>query len=431
MRFACHPLACALLAPSLAVAMVTVPAMAAQTELVSVKSDGTPGNDGSSICVPSGDGWFIVFTSGASDLAPKDGNANLDVFRHERSGSTVLVGALRNGWSANGQSSFSRISRDGRYVAFLSGATKLVSPPLPTGVNAQLFRRDLKTGKVKLISQKLGGGPADDDLQILSISGDGRFVLFSTVDGGLVKDDNNRSIDVFLYDAKGGATVRASVASGGKQGVEGSFDGAMSDNARYVAFGSQASNFAPNDSNGVSDVFVHDRPQHVTTRVSVSSTGEQGDDFSTRPAISDNGRYVAFMSRASNLADGDTDGAVDLFLHDRRSGKTTNLTPGDATVNSSQHVPSPSMSGDGRYIAFATEHALVPGDTNGASDIYLVDRAGAFEWISIGLGGEATDNGAGNGVVSADGLTVAFSSDASNLVTGPRSPGENCFLRVR
>jgi Tol biopolymer transport system component len=175
--------------------------------------------------------------------------------------------------------------------------------------------------------------------------------------------------------ASPGTTTRVSVASNGAQGNGDSFSSSISADGRYVAFHSIASNLVSGDTNGAWDVFVHDRQSGQTTRVSAASNGAQGNGDSESPSISADGRYVAFSSDASNLVSGDTNGAWDVFVHDRQSGQTTRVSAASNGAQGNGDSESPSISADGRYVAFSSDASnLVSGDTNGAWDVFVHDR---------------------------------------------------------
>ena len=177
--------------------------------------------------------------------------------------------------------------------------------------------------------------------------------------------------------AAAGDTTRVSVASDGAQGNGYSYHPSISADGRYVAFESYATNLVSGDTNGYIDVFVHDRQGGGTTRVSVTSDGAQGGTGSWNPSISADGRYVAFMSAASNLVSGDTC-CSDIFVHDRQSGQTTRVSVASDGAQGNNHSWYPSISADGRYVAFHSYASnLVSGDTNSAPDVFVHDRGGA------------------------------------------------------
>jgi len=169
-------------------------------------------------------------------------------------------------------------------------------------------------------------------------------------------------------------TTRVSVDSSGIQGNDHSTNPALSSDGRYVAFRSDATNLVAGDTNGYYDVFVHDRQTGITTRVSVGSSGIQGNDSSFPPAISADGRYVAFRSDATNLVAGDTNGDYDVFVHDRQTGITTRVSVDSSGTESNSYSDDPALSSDGRYVAFKSWATnLVAGDTNERSDIFIRD----------------------------------------------------------
>jgi len=231
-----------------------------------------------------------------------------------------------------------------------------------------------------------------------------------------------------------GITERISISSSQTEGNNSSYRPSLSSDGRYVAFDSMAGNLVTGDTNGYSDIFVHDRQTGLTQRVSLTSGGVQGNNHSYRPSISSDGRYVAFDSLASNLVTGDTNGYSDIFVHDRQTGLTqrVSLTSGGAQGNN--HSYRPSVSSDGRYVTFYTMATnLVSGDTNSASDVFVYDRqTGTLELISIsteGLkSGYLADNL--NPSISGDGRNVAFESEA-NWGLGEPNMNADIFVRNR
>ena len=262
----------------------------------------------------SAQGGIVAFDSYATNLVPGDTNGGFDVFVRNRTANTTRrISIGPGGVQANGESTGASVSADGRYVAYESGASNLVADDLNGQVD--VFLRDLGTATTELVSIGLGGEPANGLSTIADVSGDGRYVVFTSVATNLVPDDTNGEADVFIRDRATGTTSRLSVDSAGRQGNGQSFYGSVSDDGRRVSFDSFADNLVTGDTNGRPDVFVRDRQQATTTRVSVSSSNVQGNQDSVASAISGDGRFVSFTSGASNLVPMDTNGAADIFAH--------------------------------------------------------------------------------------------------------------------
>ena len=231
-------------------------------------------------------------------------------------------------------------------------------------------------GETTRLSVASDGSEGNGSSALPAISADGRYVAFESLARNLVSDDTNNFADIFVHDRQTGETTRASVASDGAEANHASLAPGISADGRYVAFWSSASNLVPDDTNDTADIFVRDRHTGETTRVSVSSDGTEANGFSAFiPTISADGRYVAFQSSATNLVSGDTNNFADIFVHDRQTGETTRASvAGDGTEgnNSSDY---PSISADGRYVAFHSSASnLVPDDTNDTADIFVHDR---------------------------------------------------------
>jgi Tol biopolymer transport system component len=227
-------------------------------------------------------------------------------------GDTIRVSLATDGTEGNSQSRFPAISADGRYVAFSSYASNLVSGD--TNGSSDIFVHDTQTGTTTRVSLATDGTEGNYPSSSHAISADGRYVAFASYASNLVSGDTNLATDVFMHDTQTGTTTRVSLATDGAEGNVHSWIPAISADGRYVAFHSEASNLVSGDTNGWSDIFVHDTKFGTTTRVSLATDGTQGNYHSLHPAISANGRYVAFDSWASNLVSGDTNGFVDIFV---------------------------------------------------------------------------------------------------------------------
>jgi Tol biopolymer transport system component len=251
----------------------------------------------------------------------------------------------------------------------------------------------------------------------------------------LVSGDTNNQSDVFLFDRVDRSLARISSGPGGIQGDEKSADAAISANGLFVAFDSKASNLIASDHNDCDDVFVYDCHEGTVARESVNTAGAEGDSASSYPAISESGRFVAFLSGATNLADSDTNGAYDIFVRDRTLSTTerVSVAAGGAQGNLACEFQPPAISADGRYVAFASWASnLVGSDGNGTVDIFVRDRQlGTTELVSVSTGGDQGNGPSGYPAISAGGRFVAFQSDSSNLVAGDSNSATDIFLRDR
>ena len=412
------------------------PAWATETtKRVSVGPGGVQGNWASEFPAISANGRFVTFYSKASNLVSGDTNLHSDiVVRDRRTGTTERVSVGPDGVQGNGDvGEESAISADGRFVAFASQATNLV--PGDTNNEADVFVRDRSSGTIERVSVGPAGVQANAGSRQLAISPDGRFVAFYTYASNLVRGDTNGGYDVFLRDRKWGITRRVSVGPNGVQGDKDCGYATISADGRLIAFSSAASNLVRNDTNRRIDIFVRDRQTRVTERVNVGPSGVQanGDSSSQQPpAISADGRFVAFVSDADNLVRGDTNGAADIFVRDRRKGTTRRVSVGPGGLQGNGFSFMPAISSDGRFVSFAsTATNLVPGDTNGAADIFVYDRQkGTTRRVSVGPGGAQANASSERPAISSSGRLVAFSSYATQLMPGDTNDWEDVFVRV-
>lgn len=281
----------------------------------------------------SADGRYVAFASRASNLVPGDLNSTWDVFVYDReSGTTERDSVSSSGAEADHAndlgSTHPTISADGRYVVFDSLAANLV--PSDTNNDWDVFLHDRQTGSTTLTSVNSGGQQADGRAVNGAISGDGRYVVFDSNAANLVSNDTTGNWDVFVHDLHSGVTERVSVASDGTQGndwslAHGAYQ-AISSDGRFVVFESNASDLVAGDTNGDADVFVHDRVSGATVRLDVNAAGQQvTGPYSTAasaPAVSADGAVIAFESAASDLVQGDSNGASDIFTRNNGSGAT-------------------------------------------------------------------------------------------------------------
>ena len=384
-----------------------------QTQMVSRHSDGTPGDHNSFVSSLSADGRFVAFKSSAGNLDDNDvvrcmdqaGPMHcVDVFVHDRlNGETTLVSRNSDGIPGNDDASMSAISADGRYVAFESRATNMVADTFLCGKApylercSRIFVHDRLTGETTAVSRRTNGPLANRESANPSISADGRFVVFESMADNLIDDDAGSCgpwcYNIFLHDRETGETTLVSRGLNGEPANDGSSDPGISADGRYVTFDSFAGNLTDSDTQrcdylrvySCEDVFVYDRVTDQATLISRHTNGAHGNSNSADPSISSDGRYIAFMSTASNLTDYDTSffrGRV--YVHDRVLGTTALISLSTDRVLPNGAAYSPSISASGRFVTFDSSAGnLVDDDTvicNGLDgqsnciDIFLRDR---------------------------------------------------------
>jgi Tol biopolymer transport system component len=405
-----------------------------ETSLVSVIASGVQAAGDSNLRHGGGtlsaDGRFVVFHSFRPSLVRNDRNGVADVFlRDVERGETRLVSAAFDGSTANSYSADASISADGRHVAFFSPASDLVSDD--RNASGDIFVWNRETGVRELASVASSGAQANDESLESAISADGRYVAFTSFASNLSRNDTNARSDVFLRDRQAGYTERVSVASDGDQADGYSWQPSVSADGRFVAFYSTASNLVPNDHGDLSDVFVRDRQTRQTRRISVAADGTAANDYSVQPVLSGNGRYVAFVSAADNLASGDTNDLIDVFVKDLQTNSVERVSMSSSGTQGNGGSYEPALSADGRYVVFESFASnLVPGDTNRSYDVFVHDReTHTTSRVSSAVNGVQADDANWTPSVSADGRYVAFRSDATNLAPNDGNRSSDVYVK--
>jgi len=351
------------------------------TERVSINSLGQEGNDASDGGSVSADGRYVVFTSLANNLIANDNLAGaVNVFLRDRqSGSTTLVSQSTAGIQATGDCRYPMITPDGRYVVFSSFAINLLSVQ-DNNNTWDIIVRDLQNGTTVLVTLDYQGFQTTAQSLWGAISDNGRYVLFQSFAPFVVPNDNNNAPDVFVRDLVNGTNECVSVTPGGSVGNFGSGEfydriaGAISADGRYVVFDSSATDLVSGMSSG--GLLLRDRQTGVTEMVSISTSGGGPNDVTVYPTLSQEGRFVSFYSAATNLVA--TAGlAEDCFVRDRQLGTTerVSLTTSGGLGNNTSGPPV--MSRDGRYVLFMSLASNLVGsgvDTNGVLDMFVRDR---------------------------------------------------------
>jgi hypothetical protein len=337
-----------------------------------VSSSYLGGNSGGDSTAPSisANGRMVAFESTSATLVPGDANGTSDVFVKDlRTGAVVRASVASDGAEAHGASGQASISANGRYVAFQSAAPDLV--PGDDNAVSDVFVRDLVAGTTERVSVSSAGAQASDWSLYPSISADGRAISFDSAAPDLVSGDTNGTADVFVRDRAAGTTVRVSVAPDGAQSNGWSFYSSISANGNAVAFYSEASNLASGDTNAAGDVFVRDLAAAKTERVSVATGGAQGDLASGWPSISADGSVVAFDSAATNLDANDLNRSWDVFVRDRARGTTVRASVSSRGIMGLLDSVLPAISADGRSVAFTSEAPNLAGvDLNATGDVF-------------------------------------------------------------
>ena len=385
--------------------------------------------------VLSTDGKFVVFQSSATNLVV--GVSGTQVYRHDRTtGTTLLVSVTTSGGAGALPSRDPSISADGRYVAFSSFSSDLAAGDT-NGSVLDVFVRDMQTGTTTLVSTSSAGlvGNLNSGLSGLpgarEISDDGRYVAFTSLATTLVTEPNNGVAQVYVKDRNTGALVRASV-NNSVPSVAGnltSLTPSISGDGHFVAFTSAATNISPLSLSGIrQQVFVRDLTAGVTTLETPGTATVMRNALV--PVLSFNGQYLAFVAEAP-LDPFDLDNGVpDVYLRDRVAGTTVlasrspNMLGGDSL--------SPAISSDGRWVAFnSQDEVMVAPDTNGTVlDIFLYDRdTQTVKIVSRNDDDDQATTGSFGASLSSDGHLVLFVSAAPNLVTAKPSAGNQLYVR--
>ena len=407
-------------------ASAVLPGECGTTEIVSVSSREKPAPLGALSPAISGNGRFVAFES--DKVGRGDTNGVVDVYlRDSAEGTTMRVSVGSGGTQAYEGGGLASVSHTGRYVTFNTG-----SPLVGHDRNQQgdVYRHDRVTRRTRLVSVARSGRAAGFSYGS-SISADGRYVAFQSEATNLVANDTNNDADIFVRDLKNGTTIRVSVGGRARQSNQASGYPVISADGTHVAFESFATNLSTPRPRVTPAVYVRDIRNRRTLLVSISTSGEPANaDGFPPPSISADGRYVAFVSHATNL---DPDSRyTDVFVRDIVAG-TTEVASLNNLGQPIGNSMSPSISADGRYVAFSTgTNDLTVGDRGRFADIYVRDRVkNTTVRVSVSSDGTPGNGESDTPVISADGTRVAFYSDAENLAPNDTNEWGDVFLRKR
>jgi hypothetical protein len=383
-------------------------------EIISMGFDGTPANGNSYYTDITPDGRYILFVSNASNLTLDDTDDDEDNFVYDNlTGSIALVNLSELRYDIA-----SSISDDGRYV-----------------INRELRVLDRLTGISEISVTGVDGEPIGTT-DLATISGNGRYIVFVTSASNVIINDTNPLYrDVFVHDRLTGATEVVSVDSNGEQGIGDSAGAYISYDGRYVTFNTTIPYLVENDTNNVSDAFRHDRETGITTRVSINSEGIQGNGDSVSASISCDGRYVGFQSKSTNLDGNNTDDNEfnDVFVHDTLTGLTDHVSYAFNGTSANEGSYNGYVSCDGRFVGISSYASnLVPNDTNFDYDVFVFDRlTRVMTVVSVSAEGEVGNGYSGGPIFSDNGRLVVFQSVADNLVPNDTNKFSDIFLYER
>lgn len=378
---------------------------------------------------PSADGSLVAFASEATNLVTGDTNGVSDIFVRDRSGAATERISLRaNGTESPCASTRPTLTPDARYVVFASCGALAVPA---SGQQSEIYRYDRNLGIMALVSIGIAGSRADDASFEPHVSSDGRYIAFRSCASNLVPAAGGTACQIYLRDMDAGTTVLVSRSSAGQPASSGfSSDAFVSGDGRFVGFTSSAPNLVANDTNGSSDAFVFDRITATTERISLSAAGAQGNSSSTFRSLDQAGNLATFESTSGNFSTG---GGVETrsYLRDRSAATTTLIAaPGDARAA----VLDPTVSLDGRFVAFigySADSGVSTVDDTNKDKLFVLDRNDgsyrALTWFTQATQPSQAKPATRKPRLSADGRSIAFVSTRDDLTS---DDGNGAFTSI-
>ncbi len=411
-------------------------------------------NDTSEGVSINANGNVIAFVSIANNLVENDKDGDClsisgklksctDVFVKDLgTGEIMLISKSNNGSLGNAHSGIvhewgahTSISSDGRYIVFHSNANNFV--PDTNSTSSYLFDKELN--QIQLIDKN--SIPLETGTYFYSInpviSASGEFVVFQSNKPNLIDNDSNGVDDIFLYDVQTEQTERINIGAREEQANRASglgYPATISEDGRFVAFVSDATNLIPNDANNLPDIFLRDRVLQETIRISTNNSDEDlgaSNGASTNPILSKDGQFIVFQSAANNLIQNDTNDAIDIFLYHLATGHLEIVSVGWNGDLANGSSGNPDISSNNRWIAFSSDaDNLVPHDTNNVTDIFIYDTVtGHTIRASVDNDGKEGNHISNSPAISGDGSKIGFVSLASNLVPNDSNEKWDIFIR--
>jgi uncharacterized repeat protein (TIGR01451 family) len=349
------------------------------TRKVSIGSGGEPADERSFHPAVSADGRYTSFTSYASNLVPNDTNGNdigssgLDVFVYDwQTNQLQRVSLTWDGRQIEGNT-VGFISGDGRSIVFASNGSNIARNDIPAGGHEAIYIRDLVTGNVERISRAANGDFPNGYVVAPEANHDGRFIVYLSEASNLAPGSSAPTFrDVLLYDRQTQQTRVVSRPPGDGLSNGRSGPARITPDGRYIVFRSEASNLVPGDTNGKADIFVFDRTTGSIELVNRSYTGALANADSRDPSICGNGRYVSFVSDATNLVPQPNNGHRQVYIRDREANNTFLITMNANGELGNGRGHRAEIARDCLSVAFASEASnLVPGDTNNVRDLFV------------------------------------------------------------
>lgn len=401
------------------------------TSRVSVSSNGDEANAVTHYSSVSPDGRFVAFLSEANNLDPADTNGLRDIFLHDFSSRETRLISQSNGGvlgNTDAPQDLPSMADDGS-VVFSHTASNLISGD--SNGTSDIFLYHRQSQLIERVSLGNSGSQANGASRHPAISPDGRYIAFSSAANNLITGDTNGSSDIFLRDIQSASTSRISLSTEGNEGVGGeAIKPSLSRNGRFIAFETTYA-LVSDDTNNNADIYLHDRDTGETTRISVHTNGSEGNAASHAPSISEDGRWISFTSRASNLIDNDSNNAMDVFLHDRQNATTRRVSVSGSGAQARLGVIGQAkLAGLGRYVVFTSRSDdLVAQDVNQRADVFVHDRiAENTHLIHQNSAGEQANGDADYyPSISKEGATFVFDSGASNLINNDTNAVSDVF----